>query len=153
MFNEATFQEILLSSLGWWEKYHLKHNLIKHTCSWHDKLVKLLFLNFSEIFTIKFLWKCFLIYISWPAFWQNCLSGKILVLELWIKKVLTNNSAWFWGPILESKGMHAIFQERGGERERKMLEKGKIFEKWEKTHKIWKYFEKRQVIACDYRIQ
>ena len=41
-------------------------------------------------------------------------------------------------PILESKGMHAIFQK-----------KGKI---WAKMYNIWKYFEKGQVIAWDYHM-
>ena len=35
------------------------------------------------------------LYFSWLALCKKCLSGKILVLELWIKKVLTNNIAWF----------------------------------------------------------
>ena len=48
--------------------------------------------------------------------------------------------------ILESKGMHAIFQKKGKKGE-------KIFEniwKFGQKYKIWKYFEKGQVIACDY---
>lgn len=53
------------------------------------------FLNFLGSF-IRFLWNFFLIYHSWQAFCKNCLSGKISVLELWIKKILTNNIAWFF---------------------------------------------------------
>ena len=47
------------------------------------------------------------------------------------------------GPILESKGMCAIFQKKV----KKMLKNVK------KGENIWKYFEKGQVIACDYRTQ
>ena len=53
--------------------------------------------------------------------------------------------AW---PILESKGMRAIFQKKGKDK----VKKGKIFENSGKMYKIWKYFEKGQVIACDYRM-
>ena len=42
------------------------------------------------------------------------------------------------GSILESKGMHAIFQKKGQKNV-----------KWVKMYKIWKYFEKGQVIVCD----
>ena len=48
-----------------------------------------------------------------------------------------------------SKGMGAIFQKEGKE----MLKKDQILENWAKTNKTWKYFEKRQVIACDNRAQ
>ena len=48
------------------------------------------FLHVVEIFIVRFLWKCFL-YYSWLVFCKNCLSGKILVLELWIKRILTSN--------------------------------------------------------------
>ena len=34
-----------------------------------------------------------------------------------------------------------------------MFKKGKIFEKLGKLYKIQKYFEKGQVIVCDYRMQ
>ena len=47
------------------------------------------------------------------------------------------------GPVLESKCMGAIFQKKG----KKMLTKGKIFANLGKN--IWKYFEKRQVMACN----
>ena len=50
------------------------------------------------------------------------------------------------GPILESKGMRAIFQKKGKKR-------AKYLKIWAKMYKIWKYFEKGQVIACDYRTQ
>ena len=57
------------------------------------------------------------------------------------------------GPILESKGMHAIFEKKG----KKMLRKGKkgqnIQKFWQKIYKMWKSFEKGRVIACDYHTQ
>ena len=40
------------------------------------------------------------------------------------------------GPILESKGMGAIFQKKGKE----MLKKGKYLKICAKTYKIWKHF-------------
>ena len=61
-------------------------------------------------------------------------------------------SALLPGPILDSKGMHAIFEEKG----KKNVKKGK------KVENIWKFgqnvqnlkiFEKGQVIACDYYMQ
>ena len=39
VFKLATFREILLPSSGWWEKYLSKRGQLKHTCSWHDKLL------------------------------------------------------------------------------------------------------------------
>ena len=56
------------------------------------------------------------------------------------------------GPLLESKVMCEIFQKKGKVRE-KMLKKGKIFENLCKMFKIWDYFEKGQVIVCDYCMQ
>ena len=58
------------------------------------------------------------------------------------------------GPILESKGMTAIFWTR--QKRPKNVKKGKkrkISENLGKNVQIWKYFEKGQVIACDYRTQ
>ena len=49
-------------------------------------------------------------------------------------------------PILESKGMHAIFQEKG----KKGQKRAKYFNIWANIYKIWKYFEKGQPHACDY---
>ena len=40
------------------------------------------------------------------------------------------------GPILESKGMHAIFQKKGKKRQKKMSKKGK------KGQNIWKFGQK-----------
>ena len=56
----------------------------------------------------------------------------------------------FAGPHLESKGMRAIFQEKG----KKGPKKSKIFEIWAKMYKISKYFEKVRfwlcaIIACN----
>ena len=60
-------------------------------------------------------------------------------------------------PILESKGMRAIFQKKGKKRVNKNVKKGQKRVKYlkicAKTYKIWKYSEKGQVIACDYRTQ
>ena len=49
------------------------------------------------------------------------------------------------GPILESKGWAAIFQEKGKE----MLKKGKISEYLSKNVQNLKIFEKEQVVVCD----
>ena len=60
------------------------------------------------------------------------------------------------GPILESKGMHAIFQKKARKRVKKIV-KG---QKWAKYLKIWaknaqirKYSEKQQVIVYNYHMQ
>ena len=51
------------------------------------------------------------------------------------------------------KGMYAIFQKKG----KKMLKKDKKVKKylkiWAKMYKIGKYFEKGQVITCNYCTQ
>ena len=52
------------------------------------------------------------------------------------------------GPILESKGMRAIFHEKG----KKGQKRAKYLKIWAKMYKIWKYFEKGQPHACDYRM-
>ena len=52
------------------------------------------------------------------------------------------------GPILESKGMHAIFQKNG----KKGENRAKYLKIWAKMYHIWKYFEKGQLHACDYRM-
>ena len=60
--------------------------------------------------------------------------------------MLLETSLWgkvqFTGPILESKAIRVIFR---------MAKKDKIFENLAKMYKVWKYFGKGQVIACDYR--
>ena len=54
------------------------------------------------------------------------------------------------GLILESKGMHAIFQKMGKKRaKQKTIKKDKKGEIWAKM----KYFEKGQVTVCDYCMQ
>ena len=52
------------------------------------------------------------------------------------------------GPILESKGMHVIFQKKGkkGQKNVKKGKKGKIFQNLGKN--VQNIFEKGQVIAC-----
>ena len=54
------------------------------------------------------------------------------------------------GPILESKGMRAIFQKKGKKKFKKRVKYWKISAK---MYKIWKYFEKGQVIVCNYYTQ
>ena len=54
------------------------------------------------------------------------------------------------GPILENKGMGAIFSEKG----QRNVEKGQNTWKFgQKMYKIRKYSEKGQVTACDNRTQ
>ena len=45
------------------------------------------------------------------------------------------------GPILDSKGVHVIFQKKG----RKMAKKSKLFENFSKNVQNLKFFEKRQL--------
>ena len=47
---------------------------------------------------------------------------------------------WLWGGC----------SEKGG---KKKVKRAKYLKIWAKMHKIWKYFEKGQVIACDYCMQ
>ena len=56
-------------------------------------------------------------------------------------------------PILESKNMCVIFRKKGKKRFKKGKKKAKYLKIWEKIYKIWKYFEKGQVIVCDYWMQ
>ena len=51
------------------------------------------------------------------------------------------------GPILEGKGMRAIFSEKGQKSAKK-----KYMKIWTKMYKIWKYFEKGQPYASEYRV-
>ena len=37
--NFVKFRDIIIYVAWWWEKYLSKRSLIKHTCSWRDKLV------------------------------------------------------------------------------------------------------------------
>ena len=46
------------------------------------------------------------------------------------------------GPILERRGMHAIFQKK----------RANYLKIWAKMNKTWKYFEKGQPHVCDYRM-
>ena len=62
--------------------------------------------------------------------------------------------AAFSGAILESKGNAYDFSEKLQKRPKNWKKKGtKYLKIWAKMYKIWKYFGKRQVIACDYRTQ
>ena len=56
--------------------------------------------------------------------------------------ILGKRSTWA-GPILESKGMRAIFQKK----------KAKYLKIWAKMYKIWKHFEKGQPHAWDHRMK
>ena len=69
----------------------------------------------------------------------NCL------LQLFLKLFLA-------GPILQTKGMHMIFQKKG-KKGGEMFKKGKTFENFSNNVQNWKYFEKGQVIARDYCTQ
>ena len=51
--------------------------------------------------------------------------------------------------ILESKGMYAIFQKMS----KKCLKRAKYMKIWAKIYKIRKYFEKGQVVECNYQMQ
>ena len=53
------------------------------------------------------------------------------------------------GPILDSQGHACDFSEKG----QKKIKRAKYLKIWAKIYKIWKYIEKGQVIACDYRTQ
>ena len=37
--------DIIIYVVGWWEKYFSKRSLVKHTCSWRDKLMVLWTVN------------------------------------------------------------------------------------------------------------
>ena len=65
---------------------------------------------------------------------------------MWLWIIIHHGFLIYLGPILESKGMHANFPKRG-------KEMAKYLKIQAKMYKIWKYFEKGQVIGCDYRKQ
>ena len=79
--------------LGEWQrnKSDIKKNMVnlhylKKGPKWHHRW----FLNFLESFIVKSL-KMFFIFLT--SILQKVLC--LLVLKLWIKKILTNNTAWF----------------------------------------------------------
>ena len=37
--NFVKFRDIIIYVAWWWEKYLSKRSQLKHTCSWHDKLI------------------------------------------------------------------------------------------------------------------
>ena len=58
-------------------------------------------------------------------------------MHMWHDKNIQSNAPS--GPILESKGICAIFQNMGKE----IMKKGKIFDNLGKMYKLWTYFEKK----------
>ena len=60
-----------------------------------------------------------------------------------------NNCHCAWS-ILESKGMHMVFQKK---KAKICLKRAKCLKNWAKMYKDWKYLEKGQVITCDYQAQ
>ena len=72
--------DIIIYVNRWWEKYLLKHSLIKHICSWHDKLIVLfggllnswIPVNWTNYFIIKQSNKKCYIY-----FWPTCKLVKL----------------------------------------------------------------------------
>ena len=82
-------------------------------------------------------------------FWTNISYFQVL-LKTYTKPCTNNYVISCAGPILESKGMHAIFKKTG---KKKFFKMAKYLEIWAKMYNIWKYFEKGLVIACDYRTQ
>ena len=75
----------------WWEKYHSKRSLIKHNCSWRDKLIALWkirsFLNekFDGNMIFTDYWKKnFLTFWEWKkVFFNQKLAGKIIFTDYW----------------------------------------------------------------------
>ena len=60
------------------------------------------------------------------------------------------------GPILESKGMYAIFSKKGKKGQQNVNKRPKRanhLKIWATVYKIRKYFEKGHVIVCSYRTQ
>ena len=63
-----------------------------------------------------------------------------------VLKTFTKFTGKYPGPNLESRDMGCDFSEKG----HRNVGKGQnIFKIWDKMYKIWKYFEKRQLIARD----
>ena len=74
---------------------------------------------------------------------KHSLSTK-LKLQTLVWEVSTSSRLDHAGPILESKGMGVIFQKNGKE----CWKRTKYLKIWAKIYKIWKYFEKGQVIIA-----
>ena len=77
-------RDIIIYAARWWDRYPSKHSLIKHTCSWRDKLIVLLTLNrqakiFSRIFTFSIL------DFDLPACLYRCSLGERFSCALWRK--------------------------------------------------------------------
>ena len=99
--------------------------------------------------------------------WVNCkeMPGKMKIMYLNLYKLtlshLLVDGFWQWiqnqlissGPILESKGMRAIFQKKGKKKNLEGQKRAKYLKIWAKIYKISKYIEKRRVIVCDNRTQ
>ena len=106
MFNWATFRQILLPS---WKKYLSQRSSLKHTCSWHDKLIVLWILNRQAVISLRIL-------DHWASPLNNILkdSGGFKKKKKQVKKKKWNynkNMAPFYGYGSAASGLEPI---RGG---------------------------------------
>ena len=86
-------RDIIIYVARWWEKYLSKRSLIKHTCSWRDKLIALWTLNRLAKMLLRI---AFFIIFKEPSVAQNCLrleSPSLRQYHAWIFTWSGN----FWG--------------------------------------------------------
>ena len=88
---------------------------------------------------INFYWFSFYWTINCPS-----TEGCVLIFLTWLINLAWNREI-LSGFILESKGIGAVFQKMA----KNCWKSKKYLKIWDKMYKIWKYFEKEQVIACD----
>ena len=93
--------DIIIYVARWWDKYLSKRSLIKHTCSWRDRLIVLWTLNRqAKIFLrnvyyclVVSLWKCqywlmFIGVIKWLVpYMKNSLAWLVISYHLWFQGI------------------------------------------------------------------
>ena len=136
---------------------HEHQRLVKmciYLCLFHEWFP----LGFVLIYSVSFMYKYLLNSIKRKLQVQeeNMSCQRALNFHQW--KIFSKNykaiRVWLWpvykftGSIVESKGMHAIFQKKG----KKEQKRAKYLKIWAKKYKIWKYFEKGKPHACDYHM-
>ena len=74
--------DIIIYFARWWEKYLSKDSLIKHTCSWHDKLIVLWTLNRQAKIFLHIIFLSKIKFTTYFGRWKG-----------WVKLGTTQ---WFW---------------------------------------------------------
>ena len=109
MFKWATFREILLPS--WWEKYLSKRSPLKHTCSWHDKLIVLWILNRQAKISLRIKYSITTVFqmILWNFLEHPCLV--CLKMIMWLRKQTHTQqlNAWDTKILLDCSSLIVVY--------------------------------------------